>query len=116
IGDENLQRAHGIARWTWNVFQDRLKKRSEIARIRATIERQFCESSAGIGVDDGKIELLLGCIQIDKEVVDLIYHFLNPRVRSVDLVDHRNRRELRLQRLHQDVASLRQGTFTRVYQ
>ncbi len=74
------------------------------------------DASLGISVDDGEIELIFHRVQIDEQVVDFVQHFLNARIRPVDLVDHQNRRKLRFERLHQNVAGLRQRAFACVHQ
>ena len=60
--------------------------------------------------------MVLGGVEIDEQIVDFVQHLLRPRVTAVDLVDHHDGRQLGLQRLAQDVASLRQGALTRVDQ
>ena len=72
--------------------------------------------SLRIGVDDGEIELILGRIEIDEQVVDLVEYFRNTGVGPVDLVDDDDRRQLGLQRLHQHVARLRERTLAGVHQ
>ncbi len=41
----------------------------------------------GVGIENGKINLLFVRIEINKKVVDLIDDLLNPGVAPVDLVD-----------------------------
>ena len=67
-------------------------------------------------VEDGKVELVLGGVEIDEQIVDFVQHLLRPRVTAVDLVDHHDGRQLGLQRFAQDIASLRQGALARVHQ
>ncbi len=69
-----------------------------------------------VGVDHGEVELILHGVQIDEQIVDFVEHFLDARVRTVDLVDDDDRRQARFQRLHQHVAGLRQRAFARVHQ
>ena len=60
--------------------------------------------------------MVLGGVEIDEEIVDFVQDLLGPRVTAVDLVDHHDGRQFRLQRLAQDIASLRQGALTRIDQ
>ena len=68
-------------------------------------------AGAGAGVEDGKVELLFGRVEVDEQVVDLVQHFLDPRVRAVDLVDDDDRRQPALERLAQHEPGLRQRPF-----
>ena len=70
----------------------------------------------GIGVDDRKIELVFRRIEIDEQIVDFVQHFLDARVRAVDLVDDEHGRQLGFERLHQHVAGLRQRPFAGIHQ
>ncbi len=70
----------------------------------------------GVGVEHGEIELLLGRVEIDEQVVDLVEHFLGPGVGPIDLVDDDDRRQPALERLAQDESRLRQRPFRRVHQ
>ena len=72
--------------------------------------------SLGVGVDHREVELILMRVQIDEQIVDFVQHFLNARVRAVDLIDDDDRRQPRFQRFHQHVARLRQRAFARVHQ
>ena len=74
------------------------------------------DAGFGVGVDHREIELVFGGVQIDEQIVDFVQHFLDARIRPVDLVDHQNGWELGFERLHQNVASLRQRAFARVHQ
>jgi hypothetical protein len=96
------------------MLHDRLEERPQIHRFAILI--RLGDARLGIGVHHRKIELVFGRIQIDEQVVNLVQHFLNARVRPVDLVDHYNRRQPRFERLHQHVARLRQWAFARVHQ
>ncbi len=68
----------------------------------------------GVGVEDGEIKLLFLGIEIDKEVVNLVQHFLRTSVGPVNLVDHENRLQVSLERLAEHVTSLRQRPFAGV--
>src|SRR6185437_9759600 len=77
---------------------------------------QFGDAFLRVGVDDRKVQLILGGVQIDEQIVDLVENFLDARVGAIDLVDHDDGGQARLQRLHQYVAGLGQGTFAGVHQ
>ena len=63
-----------------------------------------------------KIQLRFFRVEIDEQVVDFVQHFLRARIGPVDLVDHHDRLELRLERLGQHVARLRQRPLGRIHQ
>ena len=74
------------------------------------------EFVAADGVDEGKVELRLGRVQIAKEVEDLFVHFVGARVRAVDLVDDDDDRETEFETLPKNEARLGQGPFRSVDQ
>ena len=69
---------------------------------------------AAAGVEHRELDLLLGRVEIDEEIVDLVEHVLRPRITTIDLVDDDNRRQAALEGLAQHVARLRQRPFGRV--
>ena len=71
---------------------------------------------ARVRINDGKIELIFGRVQIDEEIIDFVQDFLGPSIGPVNLVEHNDRRQLRRQGLLQNVARLRQRPFARVHQ
>jgi hypothetical protein len=79
---------------------------------------QDVRGGAGLraGVEHGEVELLLGRVEVDEQVVDLVEHFLHARVGPVDLVDDQQRRQPALERLAQHEARLRQRPFRGVDQ
>ena len=90
------------------------KKRLQV--FGGTVERFSDDAVLGDRVQYGKVKLVLRRVQVDEEVVDLVQHFLHPRVRPVDFVDHNDRRQLGFQRLAQDIPRLRQRTLARIHQ
>ena len=65
-------------------------------------------AAPGVGVDHREVQLALVGLEVDEQIVDLVEHLYGPRVRAVDLVDHDDRREPRLQRLPQHEPGLGQ--------
>ena len=70
----------------------------------------------GVGVEHREIELLFLGVEVDKQVVDLVQHFLRARVGAVDLVDDDDRRQVRFERFAEHVTRLRQRAFAGVDQ
>ena len=85
-------------------------RRSDPGSVADSVERP----QAGAGVQNREVDLLLGRVEIDEEVVDLVEHFLGARVRPVDLVDDDQRRQPALEGLAQHEARLRERPLGRV--
>ncbi len=73
-------------------------------------------SCFGVGIEDGEIKLLFLGVEINKEVVNLVKNFLRTSIGPVNLIDNKNRLQVRLKRLAEHVTSLRQRPFARVHQ
>ena len=114
VRHQHLQHAVRIARRRRDMLQDRVEQRLQIVRI--VFHRSLRHARLRHRVEHRKIELVLGGVQIDEQIVDLVQHLRHARVRPVDLVDHHDGRQLGLQRLRQHVARLRQRPFAGVHQ
>ncbi len=68
----------------------------------------------GVGVEHREIELLFLGIEIDKQVVDFVEDFLRPSIRTIDLVNNDDGRQVRFERFAEHVPRLRKRTFTGV--
>src|SRR5882757_4379808 len=110
----DLQDAFRIAGRRGDGFDDRLEERQEIFGIVADVA--MGHTVAGVGVNDRKIELVFGSVQVDEEIVDFVENFLGASVGAIDFIEHDDRRELSGKSFLQDVASLRQRTFAGVNQ
>ena len=106
VGDEQLQRRVRVAARRRHVLDDRVEQRPQILARAVRIARG--RADPGVGVEHREIELVLGRVEIDEQIVDLVQHFLRARVGPVDLVDDDNRRQPALERLAQHEARLRQ--------
>ena len=71
---------------------------------------------ASAGVEHGELELFLGGVEVDEEVVDGVQDLLRAGVGTVDLVDDHDGAELELQRLVQHETRLGQGALRAVDQ
>ena len=95
-------------------FNDGVEQRLQVARI--VFHRVLGDAGLGDGVEHRKIELVLGGVQIDEQIVDLVEDLRHARVGPVDFVDHHDGRQLGFERLRQHVARLRQRSFAGVHQ
>src|SRR5713226_3028354 len=108
----DLQDAFGIAGRRGDGLDDGLEERKEILGVIADFA--VGDAIAGVGVDDGKIELVFGGVEIDEQVVDFVEDFRGAGVGAIDFVQHDDRRKLGGQGFLQDVARLRQRAFAGV--
>src|SRR5580700_7185914 len=109
VGDENLEDAGGVAFAFRSGIEDGLEKRLQIFAGNLGIEAGVADLR--VGVEDRKVELVLGGVKIDEEIVDLVEDFLGARVGAVDFVDDEDGREARFESFGEDVAGLRQRAF-----
>ena len=61
----------------------------------------------GVGVDDRELDLVVGRVEVEEELVDLVDDRGDAGVGAVDLVDHADHRQARFERLAQDETRLR---------
>src|SRR5262249_14675545 len=115
IRHENLQCSGRITWRIWDMFQDRLKQRTQVACAGA-VDGGLCNAGSGIGVDDRKIKLLFCGVKVDEKIVHFIHNLLNTPIRSVDLMDDDNCRKVCFERLHQDVSGLWKWAFAGIYE
>ena len=115
VRHQHLQAALGVAARRRHVLHDRVEQRAQVAapaRPRSSAGR----ARPGVGVEHREVELFLGGVEVDEQVVDLVQHLLGARVGTVDLVDDDDRGEAALERLAQHETRLRQRPFRRVHQ
>ena len=71
---------------------------------------------AGDGGDHRELDVVVGHLEVEEELVDLVEHLLGPGVGPVDLVEHDDGRQVGGHRLRQHVAGLGQRALGRVDQ
>ena len=99
------------------VVEDRVEERLEVlavghAAVVGPLQRRA--SGPGRGVDDREVDLLLGGVEVEEELVGLVDDLGDARVGAVDLVDAEDDRHLRGERLAQHEAGLGQRALGRV--
>ncbi len=112
--DLELQRRVGIDFGARQMRDDRVEQRHQIFARNVELERRG--AGAGLRVEHGEIELAFVGAEVDEEIVNLVEDFGRARVGAIDLVDAKNRGQVRLERLLEHEARLRQRTFARVDQ
>ena len=113
-GDPELQPHGRVEAGRRHRGQDRLEQR--LQRLALDLEVGGGRARPGVGVEDRELELVLGGLQVDEQVVDLVQDLGRARVRAVDLVDDHDRRQPRLQRLLEHEAGLGQRALGGVHQ
>jgi hypothetical protein len=91
------------------VPHDRVEQRAQVGR--RLVERFGRRARPRVRIEDRKIELLFGRIQIDEQVEHLVQDRLRPGILPIDLVDDDDRRQPPLERFPQHEARLRQRPF-----
>ena len=94
--------------------QEGVEERRERALVVA--EGALGDALPGVRVEHRELELVLGGVEVDEQVVHLVQHLGGAGVLAVDLVDHDHGDELRLQRLLEHEACLRQGALGGVHE
>ena len=74
------------------------------------------DTVAADGVEQRKFQLILRCIQVDQQVINLIQHSVRSGIRAVDLVDHNDNFQTGVQGLVEYEAGLGQRAFTGIHQ
>ena len=69
-----------------------------------------------VRIDDRELDLRLVGIEVEEEVVHLVHHLFDPRIRPVDLVHDQHDGEAAFQRLPEHEAGLRQRPLARIHE
>src|SRR5207248_2854034 len=112
IRDEHLKEWLAGNFWRRHVLDDCLKERRHVFIVFV----QFAHGKTVLraGINDREIELLIGCLELDEEIENLVQDFVRACVFSVDLVDDNNRFQFVLHRLAQNKTRLRLWPIMRI--
>ena len=80
VGDVGLQRRVGVVLGRRDPLQHQLEQRGEVLALLALGQR--CPAGAGVGVDDRELDLLVGRVEVEEELVDLVDHLGDAGVRA----------------------------------
>ena len=69
---------------------------------------------AGDRRDDRELDVVIGRVEVEEQLVDLVEHLMRPRVAAVDLVQHDDGGQMLGERLREHVAGLWQRALGRV--
>src|SRR5262249_57573569 len=112
IGDEQLKRVVAQFAWRRNRSDDLLEQWLQI--LGTVFQLSFGGAVARNGVENRKVDLLVVGVEIEKQLVNLIAHFGRTSIATIDLVDHRDCRQTRLESFAQHESSLGQATLSDV--
>ncbi len=114
-----LQRRAGLVGGRRDGGPQHIEQGLQVLRIRQLAVRgpgQRGPAGPGRGVHDGELDLLLGRVQVDEQLVAGVHHLGDPRVGPVHLVDHQDHRQPGGQRLAQHEPGLRQRSLAGVHE
>ncbi len=106
VGHVRLQRVVGLVVGGGDPLQHQVEQGGEVGPLDPLLERG--PAVLGVGVDDREVDLVGVGVEVEEELVDLVDDLGDAGVGAVDLVDDEDHRQLRLQRLAQHEAGLRQ--------
>ena len=106
--DQHLERAGGVGGRRGDAPDHRLEERGQIRAAAIRFGRGPAVPSCG--VEKGRIELGVACVQVHEEFQDLVVHLPGARVGAVHLVDEDHRRQPERERLGRHEPRLRHGT------
>ena len=111
---EKLSRPFRINLGSGHVFQNGVEKRRQI--LSGAILENGGRAVFRRAVNNGTVQLLVGGVEIQKKLQNLIDHLVKPGVRSVDFVDHNDHLVVKRQSMLKHKAGLRHRAFGRVHQ
>ena len=116
VRDERLHRGIGVAGRAGNGLEDQVEERAETRACWWDTDPDHRAALSGDRRDDGKLDVVIRCFEIEEELVDLVENGLCPCVGTVDLVDDDHGGQIAGERLGQHVPGLRHRTFGGVHQ
>ena len=113
IGNQEFEMAFFGNSWWWRVRHDGLKQGLHVDPF----VRHLMHGNPilGTGINHGKVQLLVRCIEGKKEIEDLVQYGFRIRVFPVNLVDHDNGLGPGLKSFTQDKTRLCLRTFHRIH-
>ncbi len=110
------KRGVGIALGSGQGLDDGLEQRGQIGIRAGHPDPLHGPTLAGHRRDDGEVDVVVGRVEVEEQLVDLVEHLVGALVLAIDLVDDHHCRQSGRQRLGQHVAGLGQGSLGRVDQ
>ena len=114
VGDVGLQRVLVVVLGRGHVLDEQVQQRPQVLADGTLLERG--PAGLGVRVDDREVELVVGGVEVEEQLLHVVDDLGDARVRPVDLVDDEDHRQPRLERLAQHEARLRQRALGRIDQ
>ena len=113
-GDQHLEGGVRVHIGSGDIIQNGVEQRLKISacRVGGVGSRALTPRAE----QHGRVELVLGGIQIQQQLQHLVHNLVDALVGTVDLVDHYDHPVAQLQGLAQNKAGLGHGAFRRVHQ
>ncbi len=110
VRNERLQGMVALVGRRGDAVEQQVEQRREVAGVEAIARRVGERGGTGlrVAVDDRELDLVLLGVEVEEQLVDLVDDLGDARVGAVDLVDHEDHRQARLESLSQYEAGLRQ--------
>ena len=105
VGNEHGKRCLWIGLGLGDELDDFIEQRDAVLFLVVRVIHEI--PVAGRAINEGRVELVLGGVEVEEEFQHLVVHLERIRERAVDLVDDHDRLESLGQRLAQDEAGLR---------
>ncbi len=114
VGDQHLEGGREVHLGRGDLLEDGLEQLPHVVPRRLDVSKDL--ALARVGVQDGKVQLLVRGAQLSHQVEGEVDDLFGPGVGPVDLVDNHDGLEAQLDRLAQHEARLRHRTLGRVHQ
>ena len=98
------------------MLDDSVEQRSEVGVVAGDTDPGHGSSVTGDGRHDGEVDVVVGGVEVEEQLVHLVDDLVRAGIGPVDLVEDDNRREVTFEGLREDVAGLRLGAFGGVHE
>ena len=88
-----LKRVRLVVRRGGDALDEQVEQRAQVGALHALLGRG--PAGLGVRVDDRELDLLLVRVEVEEQLVDLVHHLADARVRAVHLVHDEHHRQAR---------------------
>ena len=114
VRHSRLERVRGIVLGGRDPLHEQVEQGLEVAALDSLLERG--PAGLRVRVDDRELDLLVVCVEVEEELVDLVHDLADARVGAVHLVHAEHHRQPGLERLAEHEARLGQRALRGVHQ
>jgi hypothetical protein len=116
VGDERLQWSVGSPAGAGTVSTIESSSGAQVGVLRRDADAGDRPTLPRDGAEHREVDVLLGHLEVEEQLVDLVHHRSHAGVGAVDLVDDHDRRDAAGDRLREDVAGLRHRSLCGVHE